>query len=193
MRPSQPPCMKCGNCKCSCVVEHESGNDARTGRCGVDLSLSGRPHGPEGHSRRAGVRKQKQENRGPEGGPGPQGPSGLVPRWGGRVGGRWVGGPVGGGRQAGSVGSVDGVMGWLYCCLSLPGWPGMHGIRLFRGVLATKSRLRRAVFVFQTGGPGRQMGRAGVHSPRDQKHSALPAPAYPHPIAAKCPLGCWLS
>ena len=46
-------------------------------------------------------------------------------------------------------------------------------IRLFRGVSATKSRLRRAVFVFQTGGPGPLTGRAGEHFQRDKKTSAL--------------------
>ena len=42
-----------------------------------------------------------------------------------------------------------------------------------RGVLAAKSCLRRSVFVFCLGGPGPQRGRAGTHSPRDKKRSAL--------------------
>ena len=82
-----------------------------------NLSVSGRPRGSEPVGRRE---KQKTKNRGPEGGPGPQGPSGLGPRWVGRVGGRWVGGPVG--WSTGQVGRVDqwggrGGWGWLYCCL----------------------------------------------------------------------------
>ena len=36
----------------------------------------------------------------------------------------------------------------------LLGWPECMEIRLFRGVSATKSRLRRAVFVFFVRGPG---------------------------------------
>ena len=88
-----------------------------TGRSVFNLSVSGRPRGSEPVGRQE---TQKTKNRGPEGGPGPQGPSGLGPRWVGRVGGRWVGGPVG--WSTGQVGRVDqwggrGGWGWLYCCL----------------------------------------------------------------------------
>ena len=83
----------------------------------ISRELDGPGRGSEAVGRRE---KQKTKNRGPEGGPGPQGPSGLGPRWVGRVGGRWVGGPVG--WSTGQVGRVDqwggrGGWGWLYCCL----------------------------------------------------------------------------
>ena len=63
-------------------------------------------------------KKQKTRKQGPEeGGPGALGHSGLVLREGGKrweVVGRWAGWVVDGLE---SVGSADGVMGWLHCCL----------------------------------------------------------------------------
>ena len=82
--------------------------------------------------------------------------------------GRVVGGPVG------WLTSQVGWIGWWgggVVALML-GWPKCMEIRLFRGLLATKSRLRRPVFVFLLGGPGPLRLRAGAHSPRDQKHTA---------------------
>ena len=54
----------------------------------------------------------------------------------------------------------------------LLGWPECMEIRLFRGVSATKSRLRRAVFVFWIRGPGPLRLRAGAHLTRNKEHSA---------------------
>ena len=65
--------------------------------------------------------------------------------------GRWAGRVVDGpGRSGRSMGRS----GWLGLVVLLLGWPECMEIRLFRGVLATKSRQRRAVFVFLLGGPG---------------------------------------
>ena len=50
-------------------------------------------------------------------------------------------------------GRLDRVVGGGMVALML-GWPKCMEIRLFRGLLATKSRLRRPVFVFLLGGPG---------------------------------------
>ena len=117
------------------------------GRNGFDFSVCARPGGPD---QAGGGQKTKTRKQGPEGGPGPQGPSGLGPRWVGEWGGamvRWAGRVVDGpGRSGRSMGRS----GWLGLVVLLLGWPECMEIRLFRGVSATKSKS----FYFLRRGPG---------------------------------------
>ena len=130
-------------------------------RCVFDLSVSAGP----GQSEWAGGReKTKTGKQKTEGGPGPQGPSGPVPR--GPQGGskvvarRGVRTSVGrsGGRRAGPVRSVDRVLS----VVALMSWrPKRTETRLSGELLATKLWLRRPVFVFLFRGPGPSDGAGG--------------------------------
>ena len=129
---------------------------ARPGRNAFDLSVSAPPGGSE---QAGGREKTKTRKQGPGGGAGA--PRALRPRAkvGGRVGGRWVGGPVG--WSTGRVGRVDqwggrGGWGWLYCCLGGQNACKSACFEAFRPQ-------NRPVFVFQTGGPAPLTGRAGEH------------------------------
>ena len=76
-----------------------------------------------------------------------------------------------GGRQAGSVGSVDGVMGWLHCCLGR-GQNAWNSARV--EAFWPRNRACGALFLFsKQGAPGPRRVRAGVHLPENQKRSAL--------------------
>ena len=66
MRPSQPPCMKCGNCKCSCVVEPESDEDGRTGGYSVDCGYGGTETWERGHQTKELAGPQHPLDRDPD-------------------------------------------------------------------------------------------------------------------------------
>ena len=109
--------------------------------------------GPEGQRRRAGGRKQKQENRGPEGGPGPQGSSGLVPRWG-EGGGRdgSVGRPDG--RRAPSVGLTNGAVGAVGVGCTVAWAAKMHALSLVLRGFGYEIAPAARCFCFLNRGPG---------------------------------------
>ena len=116
--------------------------------------------GPEGQRRRAGGRKQKQENRGPEGGPGPQGSSGLVPRWG-EGGGRdgSVGRPDG--RRAPSVGLTNGAVGAVGVGCTVAWAAKMHALSLVLRGFGYEIAPAARCFCFLNRGPGPSDGAGG--------------------------------
>ena len=116
--------------------------------------------GPEGQRRRAGGRKQKQENRGPEGGPGPQGSSGLVPRWG-EGGGRdgSVGRPDG--RRAPSVGLTNGAVGAVGVGCTVAWAAKMHALSLVLRGFGYEIAPAARCFCFPNRGPGPSDGAGG--------------------------------
>ena len=133
---------------------------ASTGRCVFDSPVSARPGGSEAVG---GREKTKTENTGGPGGRQTQSQGGP------RVGAQRADGPVG--WSTGRIGRVspDGVWGWLCRCLG-----GQNGTKTRRSHSdLTKSRACGALFLFsEQGGPGPRKGRAGEHSPGDQKRSA---------------------
>ena len=116
--------------------------------------------GPEGQRRRAGGRKQKQENRGLEGGPGPQGSSGLVPRWG-EGGGRdgSVGRPDG--RRAPSVGLTNGAVGAVGVGCTVAWAAKMHALSLVLRGFGYEIAPAARCFCFLNRGPGPSDGAGG--------------------------------
>ena len=116
--------------------------------------------GPGVQNRRAGGRKQKQENRGPEGGPGPQGSSGLVPRWG-EGGGRdgSVGRPDG--RRAPSVGLTNGAVGAVGVGCTVAWAAKVHALSLVLRGFGYKIAPAARCFCFLNRGPGPSDGAGG--------------------------------
>ena len=116
--------------------------------------------GPEGQRRRAGGRKQKQENRGLEGGPGPQGSSGLVPRWG-EGGGRdgSVGRPDG--RRAPSVGLTNGAVGAVGVGCTVAWAAKMHALSLVLRGFGYEIAPAARCLCFLNRGPGPSDGAGG--------------------------------
>ena len=97
--------------------------------------------------------KTKTENRGPEGGPGPQGSSGLVPRWG-EGGGRdgSVGRPDG--RRAPSVGLTNGAVGAVGVGCTVAWAAKMHALSLVLRGFGYEIAPAARCFCFLNRGPG---------------------------------------
>ena len=133
---------------------------AAEGALGGVFLISRSVPGPEGQRRRAGGRKQKQENRGPEGGPGPQGSSGLVPRWG-EGGGRdgSVGRPDG--RRAPSVGLTNGAVGAVGVGCTVAWAAKMHALSLVLRGFGYEIAPAARCFCFPNRGPGPSDGAGG--------------------------------
>ena len=133
---------------------------AAEGALGGVFLISRSVPGPEGQRRRAGGRKQKQENRGLEGGPGPQGSSGLVPRWG-EGGGRdgSVGRPDG--RRAPSVGLTNGAVGAVGVGCTVAWAAKMHALSLVLRGFGYEIAPAARCFCFLNRGPGPSDGAGG--------------------------------
>ena len=124
--------------------------------------------------------KQKQKTGARRGGRGPKGPlirpSAKVGWESGGPMGRWAGRVPTGGRQAGSVGLVDGVMGWLYCCLD--GQECMESA-CFEASWP-RNRACGALFLFSKQGARALRGRQSAPTDREIK-STRPGATHEHP------------
>ena len=139
--------------------------------------------GPGIQNRRAGGRKQKQENRGPEGGPGPQGSSGLVPRWG-EGGGRdgSVGRPDG--RRAPSVGLTNGAVGAVGVGCTVAWAAKVHALSLVLRGFGYEIAPAARCFCFLNRGPGPSDGAGGGALTERSKNLRLVPRCVPAWVAA---------
>ena len=127
------------------------------GRRFFDLSVSARPGGSE---EAGGREKTKTGKQGPGGGPGPQGSSGLVPRWG-EGGGRdgSVGRPDG--RRAPSVGLTNGAVGAVGVGCTVAWAAKMHALSLVLRGFGYEIAPAARCFCFLNRGPGPSDGAGG--------------------------------
>ena len=121
--------------------------------------------------------KQKQKTGGPEGGPGPQGSSGLVPRWG-EGGGRdgSVGRPDG--RRAPSVGLTNGAVGAVGVGCTVAWAAKMHALSLVLRGFGYEIAPAARCFCFLNRGPG--PSEAASQRPLNERSKTLgPGPRGP--------------
>ena len=124
--------------------------------------------------------KQKQKTGGPEGGPGPQGSSGLVPRWG-EGGGRdgSVGRPDG--RRAPSVGLTNGAVGAVGVGCTVAWAAKMHALSLLLRGFGYEIAPAARCFCFLNRGPG--PSEAASQRPLTERSKTLGPAWWAHAIA----------